>query len=91
LPDEVELHAEPGRLVVQGARRPRTGWAEAARARGEVHLVRLDPTLNTSAPCRFERQSAPARDVRGMMRGRIRHRRTRLGLTQSRQPSRLVP
>lgn len=32
LPDEVELHAEPGRLVVQGARRPRMGWAEAARA-----------------------------------------------------------
>lgn len=32
LPDEVELHAEPGRLVIQGARRPRTGWAEAARA-----------------------------------------------------------
>jgi antitoxin MazE len=25
LPDEVELHAEPGRLVVQGARRPRMG------------------------------------------------------------------
>ena len=27
LPDEVELHAEPGRLVVKGTRRPRTGWA----------------------------------------------------------------
>ena len=31
LPDEVELHAEPGRLVVQWVRRPRMGWAEAAR------------------------------------------------------------
>jgi len=30
LPDEVELQAEPGRLVVRAARRPRTGWAEAA-------------------------------------------------------------
>ena len=35
LPDEVELHAEPGRLVVQGTRRPRTGWAEAARIMSE--------------------------------------------------------
>ena len=35
LPDEVELHAEPGRLVVQTTRRPRTGWAEAARAMAE--------------------------------------------------------
>lgn len=31
LPEEIELYAQPGRLVVRGARRPRTGWAEAAR------------------------------------------------------------
>lgn len=31
LPEEVELHAEPGRLVVRAARRTREGWAEAAR------------------------------------------------------------
>lgn len=31
LPEEVELYAQPGRLVVRGARRPRKGWAEAAR------------------------------------------------------------
>ena len=31
LSDEVELRAEPGRLVVSGVRRPRTGWAAAAR------------------------------------------------------------
>ena len=31
LPEEVELHAEPGRLVVRAARRPRAGWADAAR------------------------------------------------------------
>jgi antitoxin MazE len=43
LPDEVELHAEPGRLVVQATRRPRSGWAKAARAmRGRAHDVLLD-------------------------------------------------
>jgi antitoxin MazE len=42
LPDEVELHAEPGRLIVQGARRPRMGWAELAQVmakRGDDHLI----------------------------------------------------
>jgi antitoxin MazE len=42
LPDEVELRAEPGRLVVQAVRHPRAGWAEAARAmqkRGEDKLL----------------------------------------------------
>lgn len=32
LPEEVEIQAEPGRLIVSAARRPRTGWAEAARS-----------------------------------------------------------
>ncbi|MFO7691480.1 MAG: hypothetical protein R6V57_00200 [Vicinamibacterales bacterium] len=32
LPREVELTAEPGRLLVRAARGPRDGWAEAARA-----------------------------------------------------------
>jgi antitoxin MazE len=53
LPDEVELHAEPGRLVVQGARRPRTGWAEAARAMAEA---RLDTLLDAPSPTRFDRK-----------------------------------
>jgi antitoxin MazE len=38
LPDEVELQAERGRLIVRAARGARAGWAEAAkvmRARGE--------------------------------------------------------
>jgi antitoxin MazE len=42
LPEEVELLAQPGRLVVQGVRRPRNGWAAAAkrmRARGEDRLL----------------------------------------------------
>ena len=48
LPDEVELHAERGRLVVQAARHPRGGWAAAAkrmRARGDDRL--LDPSTST--------------------------------------------
>lgn len=42
LPDEVELQAEHGRLVVRAARGPRAGWASAAkamRARGDDELL----------------------------------------------------
>ncbi len=42
LPEDVELHAEPGRLVVRAARGPRFGWAAAAKAmqaRGEDRLL----------------------------------------------------
>jgi antitoxin MazE len=53
LPDEVELHAEPGRLVVQGVRRPRTGWAEAARAMAKARHDRL---LDPPSPTRFDRE-----------------------------------
>ena len=53
LPDEVELHAEPGRLIVQATRRPRTGWAEAARAMSAAgHDAMLDDTTAT----RFDRE-----------------------------------
>ena len=41
LPEEIELSAQPGRLLVRAARRPRAGWAEAAkmmRARGHDRL-----------------------------------------------------
>lgn len=51
LPEEVELHAEPGRLLVRATRKPREGWAEAARAmraRGDDTL--LDPLI----PTRFD-------------------------------------
>lgn len=48
LPDEVELRAEPGRLVVQATRRPRTGWAEAARAMADQgHDALLDEPTAT--------------------------------------------
>jgi antitoxin MazE len=42
LPEEVELHAERGRLVVKASRGPRFGWTDAARvmhARGEDRLL----------------------------------------------------
>jgi len=51
LPDEVELRAEPGRLVVSGVRRPRVGWAAAARtmrSRGE------DGLLDEPTPTQFD-------------------------------------
>ena len=53
LPDEVELHAEPGRLIVQGARRPRMGWAELARVMaGRGH----DDLLDAPTVTRFDRE-----------------------------------
>ena len=51
LPDEVELHAEPGRLVVQAARRPRTGWAKAARA---MHDRAGDALLDEPTATRYQ-------------------------------------
>lgn len=53
LPDEVELHAEPGRLVVQATRRPRTGWAEAARA---MSAARHDDMLDEPTATRFDHE-----------------------------------
>jgi antitoxin MazE len=35
LGEEVEIHAEPGRIIIESARRPRGGWAEAARTMAE--------------------------------------------------------
>ena len=48
LTDEVELDAEPGRIVIRRESRPRAGWAAAARKmreRGEDRLI--DPTTPT--------------------------------------------
>lgn len=53
LPEEVELHAEPGRLVVRAARRPRAGWAEAARAMAEEGHDRL---LDEPTATRFDQE-----------------------------------
>jgi len=53
LQDDVELQAEPGRIVIRSAKRPRDGWAEAARKmreRGD------DCLLDTPTPTRFEEE-----------------------------------
>jgi antitoxin MazE len=48
LPEEVELQAEPGRLIVRAVRRTRAGWAEAAAQMHEHGDDRpLDPTPGT--------------------------------------------
>jgi antitoxin MazE len=53
LPEEVELQAQPGRLIVRAARRPRAGWADAARA---MHERAQDGLLDESTPTRFEQE-----------------------------------
>jgi antitoxin MazE len=52
LPEEVELHAQPGRLIVRAARRPRAGWAEAAKA---AHQLGDDVLLDEPTTTRFDR------------------------------------
>ena len=48
LEEEVELAAEPGRIVIRRANRPRAGWAAAARTMRERNEDRLlDPTIPT--------------------------------------------
>jgi antitoxin MazE len=53
LPDEVELHAQPGRLVVQGVRRPRSGWAAAAK---RMHARGDDRPLDEATATKFDRE-----------------------------------
>jgi len=51
LPDEVELQAEPGRLVVKAARHTRAGWLEAA---AQMHARGDDRLLEAPAATRFD-------------------------------------
>jgi antitoxin MazE len=51
LPEEVELQAEPGRLIVRAARRTRAGWAEAA---AQMHVRGDDRPLDPAARNRFD-------------------------------------
>lgn len=51
LPEELEIYAEPGRLVVRAARGPRFGWAEAARA---MRARSEDQLLDASTVTRFD-------------------------------------
>jgi antitoxin MazE len=53
LPDAVELDAQPGRLVVQAARRPRSGWAAAAK---RMRAPADDRLLDASTSTTFDRE-----------------------------------
>ncbi len=53
LGEEVELHAEPGRLIIQSARRPRAGWGEAAR---QMRARDEDRQLDAPTPTRFDQE-----------------------------------
>jgi antitoxin MazE len=51
LPEEVELEAEHGRLIVRAARAARAGWAEAARS---MHAQGDDRLLDAPTSSRFD-------------------------------------
>jgi len=53
LDDDVELRAEPGCIVIRSAKRPRAGWAEAAR---KMHESGNDRLLDKPMPTRFDRE-----------------------------------
>lgn len=53
LDDEVELQAEPGRIVIRKTTRPRAGWAAAAKRMREQDEDRL---LDPSVATRFDRK-----------------------------------
>ncbi|MBI3953145.1 MAG: AbrB/MazE/SpoVT family DNA-binding domain-containing protein [Chloroflexi bacterium] len=53
LAEEVELRAEPGRIVIRSARRPRAGWAEEAR---RMHELGEDQLLDEATPTRFDQE-----------------------------------
>lgn len=49
---EVELRAEPGRIIIEVARPPRAGWAEAAARQAAVGE---DALLDAPTPTAFDR------------------------------------
>jgi len=49
--DEVEIRAEPGRIVIESATRPRAGWADAAR---EMAVQGEDGLIDEPTPTRFD-------------------------------------
>ena len=51
LPTEVELYAEPGRLTVRAARKPRAGWAAVAKL---MHIDAADRLLDKPTATRFD-------------------------------------
>ena len=53
LEDEVELQAEPGRILISKTAQPRAGWAEAAR---RMRAQSEDRLLDPPTPTRFDRE-----------------------------------
>ena len=53
LPEEIEIQAEPGRLIVTGAPQPRAGWAEAAK---EMRTKGDDRLIDEPLPTEFDRE-----------------------------------
>ncbi|HEY3824628.1 MAG TPA: hypothetical protein VGL82_08720 [Bryobacteraceae bacterium] len=51
LPDEIELQAENGRLIVRAARKPRAGWADAAR---KMHAADDDKMIDAMTSNQFD-------------------------------------
>jgi antitoxin MazE len=51
LSDEVELDAEPGRIVIRRGTRPRAGWAAAP---WKMHERDEDHLLDSPTPTRFD-------------------------------------
>ena len=51
LPDEIELQAEHGRLIVRAAQGPRAGWADAAKA---MHALGDDQLLDATTSNQFD-------------------------------------
>ncbi len=51
LPEEVELQAEHGQLIVRAAQGPRAGWAAAAKA---MHAQGDDQLLDAQIRTRFD-------------------------------------
>jgi antitoxin MazE len=53
LGEDVVLRATPGRIVIEAARAPRAGWADAAKA---MHAAGDDALLDAPTSTRFDRE-----------------------------------
>jgi antitoxin MazE len=51
LPEEVDIRAEPGRIVIEAVARPRAGWAEAAK---RLAADKSGEALDPPTPTRFD-------------------------------------
>jgi antitoxin MazE len=52
LGEDVVLRATPGRIVIEAARAPRAGWADAAKA---MHAAGDDALLDATSETHFDR------------------------------------